>query len=550
MNLTGEELVNLVNYYRLIQEELEGTLEDQDSLTDAQEAAADVIDRIVEANEFWTQSLNDVNSELERQENNLSRIIQLQSSLASDLFAVTTYGMTRQELFGIARGEFQSARETWNQAWYGGGTTAERISALQTLESSIMNMRQAGLDYIQEASQEALDAENKKHNAIMSGLQEEYDKASDVYRKKVSLLDKEQKKLSQYILERATFGETIDSMMRSMTLSVMSPVDRFNYLRNIITGSMSVLSGLSGEDKLSAIEQLMEDWKSLQKLALQIYGEGSDEAIAVTKEVVEGLGSVKQSGLDYYDKTIALQKDTINLVQAQVDMAKGDMESVWSEMQEEILRHNKAIEDIQEETKNQIRNLNATISSMLEKIGDTYEFLYNQITEDISEAKKQRTMIEFGFKYGWPIDMSIEQMIQSIYEFFRMSKDELREWAQKKDVPFDEFREDIIKLSELLGLSVPETFQVGGRVIKSGLARVEAGELIQPVTGARPLDLNNASEEVKVYVLPMFYRNVNQETIDRYVKEDVIPVITRESGLRGKKIIFDSGIKNKYRGVA
>jgi hypothetical protein len=146
--------------------------------------------------------------------------------------------------------------------------------------------------------------------------------------------------------------------------------------------------------------------------------------------------------------------------------------------------------------------------------------------------------------------MSIEQMNQSIYEFFRMSKDELREWAQKKDVPFDEFREDIIRLSELLGLSVPETFQVGGRVIKSGLARVEAGELIQPVTGARPLDLNNASEEVKVYVLPMFYRNVNQETIDRYVKEDVIPVITRESGLRGKKIIFDSGIKNKYRGVA
>jgi hypothetical protein len=76
------------------------------------------------------------------------------------------------------------------------------------------------------------------------------------------------------------------------------------------------------------------------------------------------------------------------------------------------------------------------------------------------------------------------------------------------------------------------------------LAYLEKGER---VTSAKDNAAGNGSNKVEVVVLPMYYKDVDQGTIDRYVSEDIIPSLKKQS--RVSKVVYDSGIESRRKSI-
>ncbi|RLC65534.1 MAG: phage tail tape measure protein [Chloroflexi bacterium] len=521
MDLTGEQLHALVAYYQALQDAINGNIEDWDEFFEIQDEGKEVLDEIIhkvdrlkqEAAELQ-QEAAELNEQLKGLYENLEAIGQVQERVRADIFTVSTYGETPGQRYARVRAEWRAAGQAW-EGVAGAGTYEEQISALETLRQATMNWFQAQIDWTNYHYDQLIEAENERHSQVMANYEKELKAIQQNRAELERRLTAQQQVVRNLDIARRELLSDINGLVTSMRLAALTPEERFSELRRQIISRAAAIPSLKPKEQVAAIQNLLSDYQTLQRLALQLYGEGSEEALAATEEIIEGILELRDQSDKAYQSLISSAQSQVALLQMQIDMLRGQEDSILRDMREENQKYQETITKLNEERNTALNAIKRDAIEQLKSIDKELEKLKGAIESDIGtvESKLEEIKIEL---------QSINENIESL----------------------------------LAGINTtPETttpegeFQTGGRVPKSGSYRLEEGEVVLPITGSKPLGVPEETT-YQVVVLPMFYRDIDKSTIEKYVKEDVIPVIEKESRRRGKPFIYDRALKKSYRGAA
>jgi hypothetical protein len=525
MHLTQDELAALLNYYRLLKKVLDGDIVSMDELTNATTSATAVLEKTTIALNAQTEAIQRDSDAIDELNDKIATYQQLQADIKSQqesgqesIRSWQMYNMSTQEKYNYSRGEFIG---TMTALQGDGMTPEERIALWQKAYVQLQEVTQANIDWANEYFDTLRDKELELYNARMDAYNTELEAIQANIDAAEQELELAKDTLETRRQEKAEFGTNLTDIIQDMRLSAMTPIDRFNTLRNqILMTSMSGLGALGPEERLEEIQKVLANWQELQQLAVSIYGEGAGEAIAATEEVITNIEKLRTEGTDAYDKLIALSEIQIADLNMQIGILKGEEESVLKDIYDETTRHNLEVERIEEERTAAIAAIVQTainILGTLDIIGDGLSTLAG------SEITRLQNEIE-TLKGPWYTEDA-----EGNITWHRPPPEG---WTEGDELPTQyPFGE----------------YPVGGVVPRSGVYSMEQGEVVLPVTGANPTGVNMGSGEVTVVVLPMYYKHVDKATIEKYVREDVIPALEKESKVRGKPFLYDRAIKKTYK---